>query len=252
MTSPDKKSGISTAETEFSAPKVERQTENRTVAIQPESVGTVETPRRADGNQGEIIKFPENVFLGSEARQQKVKKQSRNSDELNKDLHTAELSSDFVKPNSEGEVYAHREFSYVKTPDGRIHSNKAVLEYNDPKYAQKGEKRVTEERSITPDGMVGSYQRTVEKSNGTNETNITKIGRDAQGKIAVREHSLRINGKEVFRSEQRLDSEDPKKVISVTVLEERHGFSDKPGTTRQFDGGEDFSNEWSGGKLLED
>ena len=255
MKSFEKRMAIPKPETIPSSQTAEKPGENVTKTITPEAVGTVEMPDRADGNKGEVLKLPDDVFLGSKARQRRVEGQSRNDDEINRELHSAELATDFNVPTGEyGQTKfgSHREFSYVQTPDGRLHSNKCTLEISGPE--KDGVKKIGEYRTINPEGRVTSNERTTERADGTTEKGVEKLGYDSQGNVTVREYSLSVNNKEVYRTETSLDPADPKKTITVVTREERPGYTTKPGQRFSFDGGKKFCNGYGSDmlKLLED
>lgn len=246
-----KEKGKPEVETGFSAPKTEhRPVDNVTRAVKPEEVGATifEDGSSSFGgvSKEQKLRLPKEVLLGSEYRQRRLEENKRSDEELDRELHVAELSTDFSVPN--GEIYSHREFSYVQTPDGRLHSDKCVTDLisGDPaykKYVKNGERKIIQERSIGPEGRVTLNKRTVEKDGGTKEEVVEKLAYDEQGTVVIRERTSYIDGKEVYAAETRLDTENPQDTVTTFRHEERPGFKTKIGQKFTNNGeGKNFSN----------
>lgn len=196
-----------------SAPDAERVTR----PLDVESIGVKEKPFRGGGEKAEVLKLPEGVFVGSEGEKRE-----------------AELLTEF--PDVNGEIVAKRSFSYVQTPDGRVHSNRAVFERMKTREGEM-EKRIVEERKISPEGQVRSSKRTVEMVNGEVREGVERLAYDADGNVSAREYTLSINGEEVFRSETTPDPKNPENTVSKVVFDKRPGREGEAGKEHESVGG---------------
>ena len=242
-------------EIESVAPKSEQSADNFVRTVDLEALGKIEEEKLPGGETEKRLKLPDDVILGSEDRQRRIEKTGRNKTEKERDLHSIEITTDFVEPTGkygEWKPGGHREYAYEQTPDGRVHSSKAVLEYPGV-GAPDGTKKIVESRIMSKDSRVTSASRMKEKRDGTVEMGQEKLSYDSLGKVELREHTLEKDGKVLSRTETRLDPDDPTKIIVTVTREERSGH--KPsGTKYRFDGGEEFLNGFNSDmlKMLED
>jgi hypothetical protein len=162
---------------EAGTPAGESRAEKTTRPLDIDAIGVKEKPFRGGGEKTEVLRLPDGVFVGSES-----------------DSREAELSTEF--PDASGEIVAKRSFSYVQTPDGRVHSTKAAFERL-KMGEQDEEKKIIEERNISPEGQVRSTKRTVEKADGSVHEGVERIAYDTEGNVTAREYALSIGGKEV-------------------------------------------------------
>lgn len=236
----------------------ESSSEKTTQPIQIESAGKKEMPFSGGREKTEVIRLPDDVFVGSEARQREIEKNAkdygleRGVDHILADLHQAEVRTEF--PDAKGELTSRREYlSYVKTPDGRVHSTKASYESFVPDDSP--EKKIVDERTISPEGQVRMNKRSVEKWDGSVHEGVERLAYDEEGNVIDRDYTLSVGGEVVYRTETIIDPQDPESLITTITFDSREGARKddigkkfpSTGTAARFRNGFDSNNT----KLLE-
>lgn len=213
--------------------------------VAPAELGGIKPRRRLD-ERGTELHLPDAVFVGSKRRQEMVETHSGDIKIAHGELHVAELTTEILAPGTD-RVTARRTYVYVQTPDGRLHSSRAVLDVLDAADMRRvGYKQAVEERMIDAAGRVNGTVRTEIGFGDVRQVSAEKITYDKDGNVFSREQTLTVDGKEVRKTETRLNTQSPRETVLLTRMETRPDKQDDPtaraGSKQVRKNGDDFQN----------
>ncbi len=210
----------------------------------------------------EIVRFPEDIFVGSEDRQRKLEQLCETGgltkDELGEKLHSVPLPSERVfTRGGDGGIAASRDFRYQQTPDGRLHTIRAYTARMDRGRFGGSEVRESteEQRRISPEGRVTENRRTCKQADGHAEEELERLAYDAHGNVIAKEYSRSVDGKIVFATETAIDENNQGRTKTVVRVDEGRGmFHGRPGDIIKHGDAEDLQRIFSSEilKILED